>query len=105
MIHAFLFLTKKGYSRDGTDGHGPVIILSLTNLLQDFKKKMKEINNITGLNISVYHSFNDEVDSYRQHVWLCDGPCRKKPPYYGLLKRAKNMAPSERDDWCKLTIK
>jgi hypothetical protein len=26
MIHAFLFLTKKGYSRDGTDGHGPVIV-------------------------------------------------------------------------------
>lgn len=24
MIHAYLFLTKKGYSRDGTDGHGPV---------------------------------------------------------------------------------
>jgi predicted SprT family Zn-dependent metalloprotease len=24
MIHAYLFLTKKSYSRDGTDGHGPV---------------------------------------------------------------------------------
>ena len=62
---------------------------------------MREINSITGLNITVYHSFNDEVDSYRQHVWLCNGPCRKKPPYYGIVKRAKNMPPSERDDWCK----
>jgi hypothetical protein len=24
MIHAYLFLTKKSYSRDGTDGHGKV---------------------------------------------------------------------------------
>jgi hypothetical protein len=63
---------------------------------------MKEINSITGLNISVFHTFNDEVDSYRQHVWLCDGPCRKKAPFFGIVKRAKNMPPSERDDWCKI---
>ena len=88
MIHAYLFLTKKGYDRDGTDGHG-----------KDFQLKMREINQIAGLHISVYHSFDDEVDSYRQHVWLCNGPCRKKPPYFGLLKRAKNMPPSDRDDW------
>jgi hypothetical protein len=65
--------------------------------------KMRENNEITGLKITVYHSFNDEVDSYRQHMWLCDGPCRKKPPFYGIVKRAKNMAPSERDDWCMQT--
>ncbi len=100
MIHAFLFLTKKGYSRDGTDGHGPVS--KNDNIGQDFKKHMKEINSITGLNISVFHTFNDEVDSYRQHVWLCDGPCRKKAPFFGIVKRAKNMPPSERDDWCKI---
>ena len=61
---------------------------------------MKEINSMTGLNISVYHSFDDEVDSYRQHVWLCDGSCRKKPPFFGIVKRAKNMPPAPRDDWC-----
>ena len=33
MIHAQLFLTKRGYDRDGTDGHG-----------KDFIEKMKEIN-------------------------------------------------------------
>ncbi|TNV76824.1 hypothetical protein FGO68_gene1687 [Halteria grandinella] len=60
---------------------------------------MREVNGITGLNISIYHSFNDEVDSYRQHVWLCDGPCRKKPPFYGIVKRAMNQPPSLRDDW------
>lgn len=62
---------------------------------------MKEINAITGFHITVYHYFNDEVDSYRQHVWLCDGPCRKKPPFYGIVKRANNHPPSMRDDWCK----
>ena len=61
---------------------------------------MNDINTMTGLNISVYHSFEDEVDSYRQHVWLCDGSCRKKPPFFGIVKRAKNMAPAPRDDWC-----
>jgi hypothetical protein len=61
---------------------------------------MTEINSMTGLNITVYHSFEDEVDSYRQHVWLCDGSCRKKPPFFGIVKRAKNMAPAPRDDWC-----
>lgn len=44
MIHAHLFLTKRGYDRDGTDGHGP-----------DFQAKMKEINAITGFKITVYH--------------------------------------------------
>lgn len=99
MIHAYLFLTKRGYDRDGTDGHGKVSFTS-SIFLQDFKNKMHEINGITGLKISVYHTFNDEVDSYRQHVWLCDGICRKKPPYYGIVKRAKNLAPSPNDDWC-----
>eukprot|EP00350_Pseudokeronopsis_sp_OXSARD2_P005760 CAMPEP_0170563668 /NCGR_PEP_ID=MMETSP0211-20121228/68088_1 /TAXON_ID=311385 /ORGANISM="Pseudokeronopsis sp., Strain OXSARD2" /LENGTH=163 /DNA_ID=CAMNT_0010882175 /DNA_START=159 /DNA_END=650 /DNA_ORIENTATION=- len=88
MIHAHLFLTKKGYDRDGTDGHG-----------LDFQLMMHEINRISGLKISVYHSFNDEVDSYRQHVWLCNGKCRKKPPYFGILKRARNMPPGPGDDW------
>lgn len=27
MIHAYLFITKKGYDRDGTDGHGKVTFL------------------------------------------------------------------------------
>jgi len=34
--------------------------------------KMREINEATGLRLSVFHSFEDEVDSYRQHVWLCN---------------------------------
>ncbi|CDW71079.1 dead-box atp-dependent rna helicase 18-like [Stylonychia lemnae] len=68
MIHAHLFLTKKGYSRDGTDGHGPVIVKNSKSLQQDFQSKMKEINGITGFKITVYHSFHDEVDSYRKKL-------------------------------------
>ena len=60
---------------------------------------MREINMVTGLNISVYHSFNDEVEKYREHVWLCTGPCRKRPPYFGIVKRSRNIAPSQRDYW------
>ena len=52
LIHAWLFLTKDRRTRDiGRDGHGP-----------DFLAKMKEINNTTGLRLSVYHGFRDEVD-------------------------------------------
>eukprot|EP01137_Pigoraptor_chileana_P002489 Opistho-2@41405 len=60
---------------------------------------MDRINSSTGASISVFHSFHDEVDSYRQHWWLCDGPCKGKPPYFGLVKRAMNRPPSARDPW------
>ena len=51
-IHAWLFLSKTTHERlDGDDGHGP-----------DFLNKMKEINTSTGLRMTVYHSFKDEVE-------------------------------------------
>ena len=49
--------------------------------------------------LQVYHSFHDEVNSYRQHWWRCDGPCRDRKPFYGWVKRAMNRAPSPRDTW------
>lgn len=69
LIHAWLFVTKTRHTRDdGADGHGP-----------DFIKKMLEVNEITGLNLSVYHTFRDEVDLARKHVWLCNGKvCPRK---------------------------
>jgi hypothetical protein len=89
LIHAFLFLTKNKFDRrDGEDGHGP-----------DFIEKMLEINEMTGLKLSVYHSFHDEVDRSREHVWLCDGKCGAKPPFYGVVKRARNMPPGPQDWW------
>ena len=63
------------------DGHGP-----------EFHKHMYRINADAGTNITVYHTFHDEVDNYRQHWWKCDGPCQKRPPYYGYLKRAVNRS-------------
>jgi len=47
----------------------------------------------------VYHTFHDEVDNYRVHWWLCNGPCRKRPPFFGYVKRAMNRPPSSRDPW------
>ena len=47
MIHAFLFVTN---NNDDHDGHGP-----------EFHKHMYRINASTGANISVYHTFHDEV--------------------------------------------
>ncbi|XP_060947640.1 DNA-dependent metalloprotease SPRTN [Limanda limanda] len=85
MIHALLFVTQNNRDRDG---HGP-----------EFCKHMNRINDATGTKISVYHSFHDEVDVYRQHWWRCDGPCQNRKPYFGYVKRAMNRAPSSQDPW------
>ena len=50
-------------------------------------------------NFSVYHTFHDEVELYKQHWWRCDGPCTKKPPFYGFVKRPMNRAPGPNDRW------
>lgn len=85
MIHALLFITD---NNDDHDGHGP-----------EFHKHMYRINAATGANISVYHTFHDEVELYKQHWWRCGGPCTKRPPFYGFVKRAMNRAPGPSDRW------
>lgn len=85
MIHALLFVTQNDRDRDG---HGP-----------EFCKHMNRINKASGTKISIYHSFHDEVDVYRQHWWRCDGPCQNRKPYFGYVKRAMNRAPSRLDPW------
>ncbi|XP_051024506.1 DNA-dependent metalloprotease SPRTN [Acomys russatus] len=85
MIHAYLFVTNNDKDREG---HGP-----------EFCKHMHRINQMTGANITVYHTFHDEVDEYRRHWWRCNGPCQHRQPYYGYVKRATNRAPSAHDYW------
>ncbi|XP_006902949.1 PREDICTED: sprT-like domain-containing protein Spartan [Elephantulus edwardii] len=85
MIHAYLFVTNNDKDREG---HGP-----------EFCKHMHRINRLTGANITVYHTFHDEVDEYRRHWWRCNGPCQYQKPFYGYVKRAINRAPSAHDYW------
>ncbi|KAL8185904.1 UNVERIFIED_CONTAM: hypothetical protein K2H54_059656 [Gekko kuhli] len=85
MIHALLFVT---HNNKDHDSHGP-----------EFCKHMHRINRLTGANITIYHEFHDEVDSYRQHWWRCNGPCQSRKPYFGYVKRAMNRAPSANDFW------
>ncbi|XP_048223412.1 LOW QUALITY PROTEIN: DNA-dependent metalloprotease SPRTN [Perognathus longimembris pacificus] len=85
MIHAYLFVTDNDKDREG---HGP-----------EFCKHMRRINDLTGANITIYHSFHDEVEEYRRHWWRCDGPCQHRQPYHGYVKRATNRAPSRHDYW------
>ncbi|KAG8450296.1 hypothetical protein GDO86_002809 [Hymenochirus boettgeri] len=85
MIHALLFVT---FNNKDHDSHGP-----------EFCKHMNRINSLTGTNISVYHNFHDEVNEYRKHWWLCNGPCQTRKPYFGYVKRAMNRAPSALDPW------
>uniref|UniRef100_A0A146KJH6 Protein with SprT-like domain at the N terminus n=2 Tax=Lygus hesperus TaxID=30085 RepID=A0A146KJH6_LYGHE len=85
MIHAYLFLTKNDRDRDG---HGP-----------QFHSHMYRINAEAGTNITVYHTFHDEVRHYKTHWWRCDGPCRLRKPFFGIVKRAMNRAPGPNDFW------
>ena len=88
MIHAYLFLTMRIRERDGKDGHGP-----------NFQAHMKRINSVAKSNITVYHTFNDEVDHYRNHIWRCDGVCQTWRPHFGLCKRSMNRPPQKADNW------
>lgn len=85
MIHAYLFVTHNNKDRDG---HGP-----------QFQFHMRRINKLTGANITIYHTFHDEVEVHRKHWWRCNGSCRNKKPFYGFVKRSKNRAPSKNDFW------
>eukprot|EP00727_Mastigamoeba_balamuthi_P012797 m51a1_g814 putative zinc finger rad18 domain-containing protein c1orf124 homolog (261) ;mRNA; r:685964-686895 len=85
MIHAYLFIT--GNRRDHDD-HGP-----------EFLRWMELANRRLGSSVTVYHTFHDEVDHYRQHWWQCDGPCRTRPPFYGMVRRAQNRPPGPNDPW------
>ncbi|GJQ77161.1 hypothetical protein Trydic_g14838 [Trypoxylus dichotomus] len=85
MIHAYLFVTHNNKDRDG---HGP-----------EFHNHMYRINREAGTNITVYHSFHDEVRLYQQHWWRCNGPCQHRKPYFGMVRRATNRAPGPYDRW------
>jgi hypothetical protein len=89
-IHAYFFITtswKHSRGDDGT-GHGA-----------GFQLLADAVNNHGNYQVTIYHTFHDEVDSYRTHVWQCDGPCRSQPPYFGLVKRSMNRAPGKGDTW------
>jgi hypothetical protein len=89
-IHAYLFVTtswRHSRGEDGT-GHGGGFLL-----LAD------AVNNHGGYGVSVFHTFHDEVDSYRTHVWECGGPCKGRAPFFGLVKRSMNRASGKGDSW------
>ena len=85
MIHAYLYLTRN-YKDRGEHG-------------DEFKGHASRINKLANSHITVYHSFHDEVNACRQHVWRCTGPCRTHPPFYGYVKRSMNRAPGKNDTW------
>ncbi|XP_037526984.1 DNA-dependent metalloprotease SPRTN isoform X3 [Rhipicephalus sanguineus] len=85
MIHAYLFVT---HNNKDHDAHGP-----------EFHKHMERINKASGAHITVYHNFHGEVASYRTHWWRCNGPCQHRRPFFGIVKRAMNRPPSDKDLW------
>lgn len=88
-IHAYFFITSQwSHIRDPSGGHG-----------SGFQLLAQAINDHGGYYITEFHEFHDEVDSFRTHIWLCDGPCQKKSPFFGLVKRTMNRPPGKSDNW------
>ena len=88
MIHAYLAVTRD----PGSKGHGPT-----------FKHHMNRINQMTNLDITIYHSYHDEVNHYKnQNVWRCTGVCSSMRDFkYGYVRRAMNRAPGPHEFWWK----
>ncbi|KAF2120623.1 SprT-like family-domain-containing protein [Lophiotrema nucula] len=89
-IHAYFFITTSWRHSRGDDGTGHGI---------GFQLLADAISNHGNYEITIYHTFHDEVESYRTHVWRCDGPCKSQPPYFGLVKRSMNRSPGKSDTW------
>ncbi|KAJ4367516.1 hypothetical protein N0V83_007099 [Neocucurbitaria cava] len=89
-IHAYFFITTSWRHSRGDDGTGHGL---------GFQLLADAINNHGNYEVTIYHTFHDEVESYRTHVWQCDGPCQTRPPYFGLVKRSMNRAPGKSDSW------
>jgi hypothetical protein len=89
-IHAYFFITTSWKHSRGDDGTGHGI---------GFQLLADAINDHGSYAVTIYHTFHDEVDSYRTHVWQCGGPCKSQLPYFGLVKRSMNRAPGKSDTW------
>jgi hypothetical protein len=89
-IHAYFFITTSWRHSRGDDGTGHGV---------GFQLLSDAINNHGNYEVTIYHTFHDEVESYRTHVWQCSGPCRSQPPFFGLVKRSMNRAPGKSDTW------
>lgn len=92
MIHAYLFSSTKNFHLSvlNRSGHGP-----------EFQNMAKLINDHSGSNITIFHSFHDEVQYYQIYQWKCDGPCQFRPPYFGWVRRSINRQPQPADWWWK----
>jgi hypothetical protein len=88
-IHAYLFAASSfAHLRSPDGGHGP-----------GFLALAAAVSRRAGVAIGAVHEFLDEVDSLRGHVWLCDGPCRERAPFFGVVRRSMNRAPGKGDPW------
>ncbi|RAR11162.1 zinc finger rad18 domain-containing protein [Stemphylium lycopersici] len=89
-IHAYFFITTSWTHSRGDDGTGHGV---------GFQLLADAINSHGNYKVTIYHTFHDEVNSYRTHVWKCNGPCHTQPPFFGLVKRSMNRAPAKSDTW------
>ncbi|CAF1633426.1 unnamed protein product [Adineta ricciae] len=83
MIHVYLYITKQIRDR------------RIHN--EDFLYHMLRINDLSGMNIKVYHKFVDELCGH--YWWQCNGICKNWRPFYGYFRRPVYRQPSYHDYW------
>ena len=80
MIHAYLFVTENNRDRDG---HGPTFQQWMHSINQagkyfcnlfilGFLCFLLYAIDLEKTNITIFHTFHEEVNSYRKHIWRCN---------------------------------
>jgi hypothetical protein len=92
-IHAYFLIVASHIRSDDPSGHGAGF--------QTLSSAINRHGSSSGLayEITVFHTFEDEVNSYRTHIWQCDGRCKDLPPHFGLVRRSMNRPPGKHEDW------
>lgn len=91
MIHAYLWVTNCKRKDLNRDGHGSAFLKMAEHI-----NRAESARNVC---ITVFHTFHDEVEHHRFHIWRCSGACRQWAPFYGYVKRAMNRPPQITDRW------
>lgn len=76
------------------------IFTSTTSVTPLFFERFRKLRHcIEYFSFQVYHTFLDEVNFYKTHIWRCNGICQHRKPFFGYVRRTANRAPGVNDQW------
>ena len=91
MIHAYLFMVHRLFIFRKIR---TIIVISVDmertfKNLWDLLIKQQGIisSQLFSYNLTIYHTFHNEIEWNQDHIWLWDGVCQTKKPFFGIVKR------------------